>query len=94
MTATVRRASSESALDPGKLGLVMVDGELWRAATVDQIVAAGERVKVHWLAGLTLHVRPEATAFCKASEPPAPARSARVPSVASDGLEPAFSRER
>jgi membrane-bound serine protease (ClpP class) len=70
---TVRRE-----LEPGKTGIVLVQGELWQAVAPDGRLGVGEKVVVQALDGLLLTVR-RATDVVPA--PPRPAS----PAVAKSG---------
>ncbi len=70
---TVRRE-----LEPGKTGIVLVQGELWQAVAPDGRVGVGEKVVVQQIDGLLLTVR-RATDVVPA--PPRPAS----PAVAKSG---------
>jgi membrane-bound serine protease (ClpP class) len=72
-TGIVRRA-----LEPGRQGIILVQGELWQAVAPDGRMAVGERVVVQGIEGLLLTVR-RATDIVPA--PPRPAS----PAVAKSG---------
>jgi len=55
--AEVTEALAPSSSDHEFSGMVRMHGELWRAAS-EQAIAAGARVRVTRVEGLTLHVRP------------------------------------
>jgi membrane-bound serine protease (ClpP class) len=69
-------------LEPNRTGIVLVQGELWRATTSDHRIAVDEQVIVEAVEGLVVSVRRASSAI------PAPPRPAS-PAVAKSGRAPA-----